>query len=225
MKKNIAVVFLSFFLLSCTTTPKPPIQETVLKQDYLFQKGNLNIDKDCFDLIFNNFLDQEEFSLLSSDDSTGTYESEGMINRAWLLELKSQKEEQSTSTTVKKAIGGTAAVSGVLMGSAFLELSSLLGISAGSMMALPILLVAGGVAIVKSANKKSNYPKENLEVRIIFKINFNPESNPFDTKIVYEREFRHEKTGDIYGREMIREEEVYKITFNKLNSLIQLCSN
>ena len=225
MKKNIAVVFLSFFLLSCTTTPKPPIQETVLKQDYLFQKGNLNIDKDCFDLIFINFLDQEEFSLLSSDDSTGTYESEGMINRARLLELNKQKEEQSSSTTVKKAIGGTVAVSGVLMGSAFLEFSSLLGISAGSMMALPILLVAGGVAIVKSANKKSNYPKENLEVRIIFKINFNPESNPFDTKIVYEREFRHEKTGDIYEREIISEEEVYKSTFSKLNSLAQLCSN
>ena len=75
MKKNIVVVFLSFFLLSCTTTTKPLIQETVLKQDYLFQKGNLNIDKDCFDLIFKNFLDQEEFRLLSSDESTGTYES------------------------------------------------------------------------------------------------------------------------------------------------------
>ena len=225
MKKNIAVVFLSFFLLSCTTTTKPLIQETVLKQDYLFQKGNLNIDKDCFHLIFNNFLDQEEFRLLSSDESAGTYESEGKINKAWLLELKKQKEEQSSSTTVKKAIGGTVAVSGVLVGSAFLELSSLLGISAGSMMAFPILLVAGGVAIVKSANKKSHYPKENLEVRIILKINFHPESNPFDTKIVYEREFRHEKTGDIYRREMISEEEVYKITFNKLNSLSQLCSN
>ena len=225
MKKNIVVVFLSFFLLSCTTTTKPLIQETVLKQDYLFQKGSLNIDKDCFDLIFNNFLDQEEFLLLSSDESAGTYESEGKINKAWLLELKKQKEEQNSSTTVKKAIGGTVAVSGVLMGSAFLELSSLLGISAGSMMAFPILLVAGGVAIVKSANKQSHYPKENLEVRIIFKINFHPESNPFDTKIVYEREFRHEKTGDIYRREMISEEEVYKITFNKLNSLSQLCSN
>ena len=225
MKKNIAVVFFSFFLLSCTTTTKPLIQETVIKQDYLFQKGNLNIDKGCFDLIFNNFLDQEEFRLLSSDESAGTYESEGKINKAWLLELKKQKEEQNSSTTVKKAIGGTVAVSGVLMGSAFLELSSLLGISAGSMMAFPILLVAGGVAIVKSANKKSHYPKENLEVRIIFKINFHPESNPFDTKIVYEREFRHEKTGDIYRREMISEEEVYKITFNKLNSLSQLCSN
>ena len=222
MLKSIIVAFLSFFLLSCTTTTKTSNQEILLKQDYLFQKRNLNIDKNCFDLTFNKFLEQEEFSLLSSDVSTGTYESEAMINRVWLLDLKKKKEERST-TTVKKVIGGTGAVSGVLLGSALLELSSFLGISAGSMMAFPILLVAGGIALAKSAKKSSDYSKENLEVRIIFKMKFNSESKPFDTEIAYEIEFRDEKTGDVYGREMINEEEVYKITFNKLNSLIKLC--
>ena len=225
MLKSIIVAFLSFFLLSCTTTTKTSNQETLLKQDYLFQKRNLNIDKNCFDLTFNKFLEQEEFSLLSSDVSTGTYESEAMINNVWLLDLKKKKEERSTTTTVKKAIGGTVAVSGVLLGSALLELSSFLGISAGSMMAFPILLVAGGIALAKSANKSSDYSKENVEVRIIFKMKFNSESKPFDTEIAYEREFRDEKTGDVYGREMINEEEVYKITFNKLNSLSKLCYN
>ena len=93
MKKNIAVVFFSFFLLSCTTTTKPPIQETVLKQDYLFQKGNLNIDKDCFHLIFNNFLDQEEFRLLSSDESAGTYKSEGKIIALIKPQFEANKNE------------------------------------------------------------------------------------------------------------------------------------